>query len=223
MFVYQYSEINPEDNSKSLWRKGSATIDGVQFIGGGQLGSTNAPIVVKNTELATSIIDSSFMNCKAFCSQVDNAAEVTFKQNVFYHAWVFGVEVEAQTTLHTFTFEDNLIIGVTRRPTVAANHELVACFATYKEINPSDAVSIQNNYCYGSVHGFALPHVGCDQLASHKMKGNTVGSSSIGFILNAISGSCQGFSHATAFQCGIGQIMAPPGKKSLNMSNFLMA
>ena len=78
MFVYEYFEINREEMAKSTWRNGSATIDGVQFINGGQLDSTKSPLVIKDTTLAVTIKDSSFMNCKAFCSQVDNAADVTF-------------------------------------------------------------------------------------------------------------------------------------------------
>ena len=121
VYIAQYFEnLEPlTDLTVGVWRNGTATIDGVQFIDGGQLDSTHSPLKFKDlTNLSSTVIDSSFMGCKAFCVQIDNAEQVTMTNNVFYDAWVYGVEVEESTTLRTFTFTNNLIIGVTTRPTV---------------------------------------------------------------------------------------------------------
>jgi len=39
--------------------------------------------------------------------------------------------------------------------------ELIACFASYKSVNPAkDLISVTNNLCQGSQgNGFAVPHV----------------------------------------------------------------
>ena len=101
----------------------------------------------------------------------------------------------------------------------------MACFATYKYITPTAGVLIENNECYGSVHGWALPHVYCDELEIHTFKNNVAGSSEIGFILNknGHSQSCLGFSYARGFLNGIGHIQGPPSIESTVMSKFLMA
>ena len=156
--------------------------------------------------------------------QIDNSDNAAITSNVFYDAWVFGVEVEEQTKLTSFTFTDNLIIGISER-VGSEGQELVAAFATYTYISPSAAVIIQNNQAYGASHGFALPHTTCDELETHNMKNNTAGSCDIGFILNkkGHSSSCLGFSYARAFLCGIGQICGPPSIEHLKYSKFIMA
>jgi len=79
--------------ANSIWRNGTATFDGVQFVDGGQLDSSKSPLVFKDTVLNSKVIDSSFMNCKAFCVHIDKADGVSLTNNVFYNAWVYGVEV----------------------------------------------------------------------------------------------------------------------------------
>lgn len=86
------------------------------------------------------------------------------ENNNFYNAWVYGVEVSEDTAFtanQKIYFKNNVIIGVTQRPTVPAGQELVACFAMYKDVSGT-TVEISDNECYGSVHGWALPYVGCD-------------------------------------------------------------
>jgi len=119
--VYNYFELNRQDMSKSVWRNGTANIDGVQFVDGGQLDSEMGALVFKDAldESHTSkVIDSSFMNCKSFCTYISNSQGIVLDDNVYFNAWVFAVKVEEDTTLTQFSFTNNLIIGVTNRPTV---------------------------------------------------------------------------------------------------------
>ena len=228
VYITQYFENHEPltDLTVGVWRNGTATIDGVQFIDGGQLDSTNSPLKFKDvTELASTVTDSSFMGCKAFCVQIDNSQNVTMINNVFYDAWVFGVEVEEMTELKTFVFTNNLIIGVSPRPTVPEGQELVAGFATYKYFSPDAGNQIENNQIYGAIHGFALPHIICTELETHTMKNNVAGSCTVGFILNknGQGSMCMAFSYITAFSCHIGQICGPPSVEALQYSNFKMA
>lgn len=171
----------------------------------------------------TSVVQkTSFINCKAWCINVENVRNVTIKNNVFYNAWVFGARVKG---LQNFDFTNNLFIGVTARPSVPFGGELVACFATFDYISPSANVNVNNNLCLGSQgHGFAVPHIKCDQLETNPFRDNTAGSCQIGFIFNNIAAAdgCKGFSYARAYGCQIGQICGPGGSKSIWFDNFIM-
>lgn len=101
-------------------RVGAVVIDGVQFLNGGQLDSTNSPLVFKYNaggNYTSKVTGSSFVNCKAFCINADTAQNVSITNNVLYNAWVFGIQVIAPKS---FTFSNNVIIGVTARPTMAS-------------------------------------------------------------------------------------------------------
>ena len=116
---------------------GSAQLIGVQILNGGQLDSRNSPLVFKNlieSNRTSNVIGSSFVNCKAFCINVDIVRNVSITNNVLYNAWVFGVQA---TGMQHFNFTSNLIIGVTGRPTINPDLELVACFATFNYVNAS--------------------------------------------------------------------------------------
>jgi hypothetical protein len=113
---------------------GAANIEGVQFVNGGQLDSTNAPLVFQNVNTNVSTVkDSSFTNCQATCIYVLNAQNITITNNVLYNPWVFGLQV---SQVQSFTFDNNLIIGVTARPTLPAGGELVACISAIEYANP---------------------------------------------------------------------------------------
>jgi len=101
--------------------------------------------------------------------------------------------------------------------------ELVACFAAFLYIDNNDPVEIQNNFCYGAPHGWALPHVKCSEIQTHNMKNNVAGSCGIGFIINTISSQCSAFSHSKAFSCGLGHIQGPPSIVEVRYSNLVMA
>lgn len=109
---------------------------------------------------------------------------------------------------------------------MAEGTELVACFATYEYINPAtDNVAIKNNYCLGSQgHGFAFPHIKCNELETNPFAGNTAGSCQIGFIFNNIptSDNCKAFSYINAYASQIGQICGPVGTNTLVFKNFIM-
>ena len=52
---------------------------------------------------------------------------------------------------------------------------------------------------------------------------NTVGSASIGYILNTNGQQCQLFSYARAYACGKGQISGSPGISKIVFDQFIMA
>lgn len=209
----------------NITRVGSVNLHGVQFLNGGQLDSLNSPLVFLNTingNYTSTVSGSTFVNCKANCITLNFANNVTITNNVLFNAWVFGVQA---SDMKSFSFTNNLIIGVEGKPTIAAGGELVACFATLHYINPvTDRVTIKNNYCSGSqAHGFAVPHTKCTELETNPTANNTVGSAAIGFIINTIgSEQCQGYSYAKAFACRIGQISGAPGISSIQFTKFIM-
>jgi hypothetical protein len=62
---------------------------------------------------------------------INNANNILIDQNVFYQARVFHVRALG---MKNFTFTNNLMIGVTVRPTTVNVKELIACFATFNRI-----------------------------------------------------------------------------------------
>jgi parallel beta-helix repeat protein len=160
IYIYGYTD------TANVQRVGSAQLVGVQILNGGQLDSRNSPLVFKNLvggNLTSKVSKSSFVNCKAFCINVDTANNITITSNVLTNAWVFGVQI---TAMKYFTFTNNVIIGVTGRPTVDAFAELVACFSALLPVDAAnDYVKVTDNVCQGSVsHGWAVPHIGCGDL-----------------------------------------------------------
>lgn len=65
---------------------------------------------------SSSVTDTSFTNCMASCVYMKNSHDITFKTNILYETWVFGVQI---TLPRILIFQDNLIIGVSGRPSVA--------------------------------------------------------------------------------------------------------
>jgi hypothetical protein len=219
IYIYGYSY------SQTLIKFGSAQLVGVQISNGGQLDSTNSPLVFKNligSNYTSLVSSSSIVNCKAFCINVDTANNITITNNVLYNAWVFGVQIVG---MKSFTFTKNVIIGVNARPTIDSSMELIACFSSLFYVNAAtDNVKVTDNVCQGSVgHGWAIAHIGCDELEINPFANNTIGSAFIGFIFNKISQDCQAFSYAKAYACSIGQIMGPPSSKQIILSHFVMA
>jgi hypothetical protein len=141
--------------------------------------------------------------------------------NILYKGLVFGVRA---MNMQSFIFKNNLLIGIIGRPNMTPNSELIACFATFKYINPiKDKVFISDNICQGSDgHGFALPHILCSELNTHTMGNNTAGSCMVGFIFNSVGADCQASSWISAYACTIGQ-MSSAYTKTLMFSNFILA
>lgn len=145
-------------------RVGSVNLVGVEIMNGGQYDTTASALQflnVMNGNYSSLIKDTSFVNCRDYCVNIDNIMNVTLDNNVFYNGRVFGVKA---VTLKNFLFTNNLIIGIIDRPSMAQGTELVACFATFDYVDPTtDNVAINNNFCLGSEgHGFAFPHIQCD-------------------------------------------------------------
>lgn len=190
----------------TIHRVGNVNLMGVQFLNGGQQDTQNSALVFLNTvngNYTSSVTSTSFVNCMAYCVNLNNANNITMTNNVLYNGWIFGVYAQ---NMHSFTFTNNLIIGIVDRPDGTQNADIVACFAAYTNyIDPvNDQVFIQNNICQGSTgHGFAFPHILCNELNTHTMGNNTAGSCFIGFIFNKIPGTCMAASWIRAYACSI--------------------
>ena len=168
---------------------------------------------------STSITSSSFHDCKSFCMSVNNAIGLTVNNNVFFNGRVFHAKAEM---VNHFTFNNNLMIGVTRRPTLPIN-ELISCLSIYEAIH-DNGVSIKNNICQGSaLHGFVLPHIPCDRLSSPPYSNNMAGSTGVAFIFNKVPGNCMGITGVRAYASGIGQIASPAGNSQVIFENFIVA
>ena len=107
-------------NDGNVTRIGHANLKGVQFTNGGQYDSLNAPLRFWNTingNYTSSVTQTTFMNCSASCVYIKNAHNLTFSDNVLYNTYVFGVQI---TQVLSLTFTNNVIIGVSDKPTMAA-------------------------------------------------------------------------------------------------------
>jgi hypothetical protein len=66
---------------------------------------------------------------------------------VFFKARKFHVKA---LDISTFNFSNNLMAGVTKRPTTTFK-DLIGCFNSYKAVDPKkDAITVTNNLCQGS-------------------------------------------------------------------------
>jgi hypothetical protein len=66
--------------------------------------------------------------------------------------------------MKSFTFTNNLIVGINPRPSVDSSQELIACFSSLYGVDAAnDKVKVTDNVCQGSIgHGWALAHIGCN-------------------------------------------------------------
>jgi hypothetical protein len=152
---------------------------------------------------------------------VNTINNAVVKNNVFYNSRIYHVRA---LNLQNFTFSNNVMIGATKRPT-APNpkiDELIACYATYDDIS-NNGNHITNNLCQGSAgHGFIIPYIPCDSLASPPYANNTAGSTPIGFIFAKVPGTCMAVTGIRAYACNIGQIAGSFGMTSLTFDNFMV-
>jgi len=116
------------------------------------------------------------------------------------------------------------MIGVTKRPTMVFK-DLIACFASYKSVNPTiDMITVTNNMCQGSEgNGYAVPHVDCNDIDIYPFAGNTAGSCEIGWIFARGVGSCLAAKGVYAYASIIGQIHNPVSTVTVKFKNFIMA
>jgi len=81
------------------------------------------------------------------CMKINNAFDHEITHNVFFNARKF--HVLALKTFY-FNFNNNLMVGVTKRPTMMFE-DLIACFASYEAVSPStDNITVTKNLCQGS-------------------------------------------------------------------------
>lgn len=206
--TYIYGHI--DENNKT--RIGNAQISGVHFVTGGQVETLKSPLVFYNSiggNYTSSVTATSFTNCMANCLYIKNSHNITFENNVLYRSYVFGAQV---TMAKSLSFQDNLIIGITAKPSFSEGQELTACLYVEDEVTNTSLTTIKNNYCMGSSqHGFAVPFARCGEFEINHITDNTASSCFIGFIINTNGQQCQAFSKAKAFACTIGQICGSPG------------
>ena len=138
-----------------------------------------------------------------------------------YRTYVFGAQI---TMAQSLTFSNNLITGVTAKPTFAEGRELTACLYVEEEVTLESLTTIKDNYCIGSsTHGFAVPMIRCDMFETNPIANNTAGSTQIGFIINTNGQQCQAFSYAKSFATNIGNICGSPGISMIKFDHFIMA
>lgn len=114
------------------------------------------------------------------CMKINNAFDHEITHNVFFNARKFHV---LALKTYYFNFNNNLMVGVTKRPTMVFE-DLIVCFASYEAVSPStDNITVTKNLCQGSEgNGFAVPDVGCSDIDIYPYAGNTAGSCQIGWI-----------------------------------------
>ena len=100
-------------------RSGSGILQNVHFYNGGQYDTQNTALKILNTVGTSdiSITQSSFHNCLSFCLDISNINNAVVRNNVFYNARLLHVRA---LQLNQFTFNRNLMIAATHRPTLNA-------------------------------------------------------------------------------------------------------
>jgi hypothetical protein len=103
--------------------------------------------------------------------------------------------------------------------------DLIACFASYKPVDPSnDAITVTGNLCQGSDgNGYAVPDVACDDIDLYPFAGNTAGSCDIGWIFARGPGSCLASKGVYAYGSQIGTMQNPPDTVTVKFKNFILA
>jgi hypothetical protein len=116
------------------------------------------------------------------------------------------------------------MIGVIPRPD-SIWIELRACIAAYDHINTKTAaIRVHDNLCQGSQgHGFAVPHVDCDDMENYPFQNNTIGSSEFGWIFSRGIGSCLSAKGCYAYSTQVGNIHDPSNGFMLKFKNFIFA
>jgi hypothetical protein len=114
--------------------------------------------------------------------------------------------------------------SVNKRATVPFD-ELTACYASFNEFDVTSAnVTVTNNLCQGSTNiGFAITFVQCSQLSAYPYNNNTVGSTTIGFLTNVVSGNCMAATGFLAYSNQIGQLCNPPSMLEIFLTNMILA
>ena len=124
-----YGHIDADD----ILRTGNLILEGVELKEGGQYDTERTALQMLNMvgEDTNYIEKSSFHDCKSFCMDISNGRNIRIENNVFYKGRVFHVRA---LQLYNYKFENNLMIGATKRPTLSGK-ELIACYGSWNYIN----------------------------------------------------------------------------------------
>lgn len=140
-------------NDGSFINVGSAVIQGVQFISGGQYDTTNAAFGIINTGAGnknTKLVGSSFQNCHDYCVYLSNANNVTINNNHFFVGQKFIVYAQ---NVYEYNFTNNVLVGARNRSSMIGSFtgDDVACYSQYTALDWAvDHNIVQNNLCQGS-------------------------------------------------------------------------
>lgn len=213
-------------NDGNFVNTGSGTIQGVQFVQGGQYDTFNSAFGVINTAAGnkhTQIIGSSFEYCHDYCMFFSNANNITVDSNFMFVGHKFMVYAE---TVYSYTFTNNIMIGATNRTSMIGSFigDDVACYSQYTALNwDTDNNLVQNNLCQGSNGtGFEFPTTPCGYLGlGLGFIDNVAGSANIGFLLNG-PGDCVGGESLRAYGSLIG-IVTNPNANSFVWNDLILA
>ena len=220
-FIDTYFDVGLQENV-SVVRTGSVELEGVEFHKGGQYDTEFSALQFENAvgDNSNTVKSCSFHDSTAYSLNILNSKKLTITKNVFYNARTFHVKA---LEISEFSFQNNLMIGVIKRPTIDSK-ELVTCFGAWDADMPANSVQIKNNVCQGSyMHGFSLPMLTCDNLANSPYAENTVGSSDVAFIFRGIAGDCLAISGIRAFASGNAQINNFYGPSKMIYQDYIVA
>jgi hypothetical protein len=181
-----------------ITRVGVTKLNGVEFVEGGQYDTEYAALHFQDTPSnpgVSSVVGCSFVNSGNFAMSLNNNANITVDNNIFYIAYKFMVVVVDQ---QDYKFTNNLLIGARERISmqVLQISDNVVCYLQYKGIDWNvDNNFVNNNLCQGSeLTGFTFPFTPCDFIGQTTIGflDNTAGSCAIGVMLNVIPGPCIG-------------------------------
>lgn len=214
----------------TIVRKGATTLVGVRLNNGGQVDTDYAAahfLETAGNEKLSLVRGCAFVDSSAFSMRLENNANVTVDNNVFYLAKKFIVSVEGQ---QDYKFTNNLLIGALVRPTQigALMADDMACYHQYVALpDPAnDNNLVKGNLCQGSAWtGFVFPHTPCELLgrADQGFIDNTAGSATMGFMMNTVPGACLGGERLKAYATEIGFLANPPGPKMIQYQGMMFA
>lgn len=221
--LYAYIMEFEDEETPPLPINGYAYLDGVEFDGCGQYGSSNAGIrieklgSVSKALVPTVITRSTIRNCNGYCVYIDKSSNVTFNNNIIHNALRYSVAVY---TVTNYAFLNNAILGLKINPDVIAQTQGTglapnnAAYLQYIPVNSdTDNITVTKNIVQGSQdNGFVFPFTSCDKMSSYPFKDNTAGSCFAGFVTNVMSGKqCLGATGFSGYANFIGFIANPPG------------
>ena len=108
-------------------RYGKVVLKGVEFYEGGQYDTENPALHLLRVSAESSILDSSFHDCKSFCMDISMSMNLNIQNNVFYNGRVYHVRA---LQIMNYKFMNNLMVAAVNRPIGGGG--IVACYASWE-------------------------------------------------------------------------------------------